>query len=220
MADNKAMNAEWPTARFQTEDRPRPPGYRKRSPGEMSADNPGGEFDACFFEQVIAIPFTPFHFGPVLFAKGCFPHRNWLTPFILANVFIDCEVLYCLRFSLHPIHGYCHTYIGGTLIGAFAAVVAYGGLRAVLHLAPVTWFTAIRTVSKRKLICDSAVSGLVGGISHVLLDSLMHRDMNPFWPFVNGNALAGIVGVGILHIVLAATGFFGVVLWILMRDIR
>jgi len=25
------MNAEWPTARFQMEDQPRPPGYRKRS---------------------------------------------------------------------------------------------------------------------------------------------------------------------------------------------
>jgi len=28
--DNKAMNAEWPTTRFEMEDQPRPPGYRKR----------------------------------------------------------------------------------------------------------------------------------------------------------------------------------------------
>ncbi len=26
------MNAEWPTARLQMEDQPRPPGYRKRYP--------------------------------------------------------------------------------------------------------------------------------------------------------------------------------------------
>ena len=28
------MNAEWPTARLQIEDQPRPPGYRKRSSGQ------------------------------------------------------------------------------------------------------------------------------------------------------------------------------------------
>ena len=28
------MNAEWPTARLQMEDQPRPPGYRNRSPTE------------------------------------------------------------------------------------------------------------------------------------------------------------------------------------------
>ncbi len=170
-------------------------------------------------KDVTTIPFTPFHFGPAVLAKGCFPHRYWLTPFILANVFIDCEVLYCLRFSLRPIHSYCHTYIGGTLIGALSAVIAYASLKVVLQLAPVTWFPAIRLASTRQLIFDSAASGLVGGISHVFLDSLMHHDMNPFWPFVTGNSFAGIVGVGILHILLAATGFFGCVLWIFMRDV-
>lgn len=164
------------------------------------------------------IPFTPFHFGPVLFVKACFPHRYWLTPFVLANVLIDFEVLYCLRFKLYPIHRFCHTYIGGTSIGAISAILAYIGLRVVLRLVPATWFSSTRVATKKHLMWDSAVSGLVGGISHVFLDSLMHRDMNPCWPFVDGNPLAGIVGVGILHILLAATAFFGAVLWLLMHD--
>ena len=42
-ADNQAMNAEWPTARLQMEDQPRPPGYRKRS-----VDNRHATFHAVF----------------------------------------------------------------------------------------------------------------------------------------------------------------------------
>ena len=30
------MNAEWPTARLQMEDQPRPPGYRNRSSGKRA----------------------------------------------------------------------------------------------------------------------------------------------------------------------------------------
>jgi hypothetical protein len=177
-----------------------------------------GQVIAASSKKAIAIPFTPFHFGPAFLAKGCFPNRYWITPFVLANVLIDCEVLYCLRFSLSPIHRYCHTYIGGTVVGGLSAVLAYVGIRTLLKLAPKTWFVNCRRTPRRQLIADSAISGLVGGISHVFLDSLMHRDMHPFWPFANGNALAGIVGVGTLHLSLAASGFFGVVLWLLMRE--
>jgi membrane-bound metal-dependent hydrolase YbcI (DUF457 family) len=65
---------------------------------------------------------------------------------------------------------------------------------------------------------DSGIAGIVGGVSHVFLDSLMHRDMHPFWPIVEGNALAGLVGVGNLHILLAASGVLGGLVWLLMRD--
>ncbi|MCA9052295.1 MAG: DUF4184 family protein [Planctomycetaceae bacterium] len=127
-------------------------------------------------------------------------------------------MLYCLRFSLHPIHRDCHTFVGGTLIGAGSAVVAYYGSKAVLHSTPATWLAAARNASRRQLICDSAFSGIVGGISHVILDSLMHTDMHPFWPVFDGNVLAGSLGVGVLNALLTAAGFFGVVLWMLMRD--
>ena len=59
---------------------------------------------------------------------------------------------------------------------------------------------------------------MVGGVTHIFLDSLMHRDMHPFWPFVEGNALAGVIGGGALHLGLAVMGFFGLVLWLLLRE--
>lgn len=177
-----------------------------------------GQHIASSSNKVVVIPFTPFHFGPALFAKGCFPSRYWITPFVLTNVLIDCEVLYCLHFSLTPIHRHCHTYLGGTLVGGLAAVLAYAGLKTVLRFFPATWFGTLRSKPQKQLIADSAISGTVGGISHVFLDSLMNRDMHPFWPIASGNVLAGIVGVGILHALLAVSGFFGVILWLFMRD--
>ena len=97
-------------------------------------------------------------------------------------------------------------------------MLAYAGLKIVLCLPPGKGFMAIRSMHSRQQISDSAIAGIVGGVSHVFLDSLMHRDMHPFWPIASGNAFAGMVSVGILHIMLAASGVFGIVLWLLTRD--
>jgi membrane-bound metal-dependent hydrolase YbcI (DUF457 family) len=47
--------------------------------------------------------------------------------------------------------------------------------------------------------------------SHVVLDGMMHRDVQPFWPIVPGNPLLGIVEVGRLHLACLVLGFFGAV---------
>ncbi|MCA9061251.1 MAG: hypothetical protein KDA85_22210 [Planctomycetaceae bacterium] len=138
--------------------------------------------------------------------------------FVLANLLIDCEVLYRLRYSLYPIHMYCHTYLAGTAIGGVSGFVAFGGWILLLKVVSVTRLREARFAKQRALLSDFLWSGLVGGVSHVFLDSLMHRDMNPCWPMVTGNPLAGIIGTATLHVFLAAAGFFGVVLWFLMRD--
>ncbi|MBL8813314.1 MAG: DUF4184 family protein [Planctomycetaceae bacterium] len=164
------------------------------------------------------MPFTPFHFGPVLFAKGLCPNRAWVIPFIIANVLVDCEVLYRLRFSLKPIHHLCHTYIGGAVIGSLAAFIWYFVITRTSRNGLVRRFLIRPDSSTRSLLIDSVVSGVIGGVSHVFLDSLMHADMHPFWPFALGNSLAGLIGVGLLHILLAASGFFGLILWLLMRE--
>lgn len=68
------------------------------------------------------------------------------------------------------------------------------------------------------MLAQSLVAGVIGGASHILLDSFMHHDMNPFWPIVDGNALAGTLTVATLHIGLAVTAFFGLVLWLLLQE--
>jgi len=49
------------------------------------------------------MPFTPFHFGPGLLIKVCVPRWFWFTSFVLANVLIDCEVLYYMRVGEPPL---------------------------------------------------------------------------------------------------------------------
>jgi membrane-bound metal-dependent hydrolase YbcI (DUF457 family) len=53
------------------------------------------------------------------------------------------------------------------------------------------------------------MTGLIGTYSHILLDGIMHADMNPLWPFADGNPLLGLLDVGLLHVVCAICGVVG-----------
>lgn len=133
---------------------------------------------------------------------------------------IDLEVLYYLRINDGPIHRYLHTYVGGIAMGLVAAAgtcVAAAVAMRMLRFKP-QWLERLRSTPAGTLLREAVVAGLVGGVSHILLDSCMHQDMNPLWPFASGNALAGIVTVRTLHVSLAAAGFFGIVLWLLGRE--
>lgn len=62
------------------------------------------------------------------------------------------------------------------------------------------------------------LAGLLGGLSHVFLDSLMHADMHPLWPFTTGNQFAGSVSVAALHVTLGLIGLFALILWLMLRE--
>jgi len=166
------------------------------------------------------IPFTPFHFGPGLLVKACGPRHFWLTSFVVANILIDIEVLYYLWRNDPPIHRYLHTYAGGIAMGLLAGLLMFGVVQTARRVLPARWRWVERVAStpRPRLLSQSLFAGVIGGVSHILLDSFMHDDMNPLWPIVNGNVLVGTIGVATLHIGLALTGFFGLVLWLLLRE--
>jgi hypothetical protein len=166
-----------------------------------------------------AIPFTPFHFGPGLLAKACVPRYFWLTSFLLANVLIDVEVLFYLWRDDPPIHRHLHSYIGGTAMGTIAGVVMFVTIQTIRRALAAQRRLSDRFARAREfhLLIQSGVSGVIGGVSHVFLDSLMHRDMQPFWPFSDHNGLVGLVDVGALHIGCAVAGFFGLAFWLLLQ---
>ncbi|MBC8356693.1 MAG: DUF4184 family protein [Planctomycetes bacterium] len=166
------------------------------------------------------IPFTPFHLGPGLLVKASSPRHFWLTSFALANVLIDIEVLYYLRRNDPPIHRYLHTYAGGIAMGLLAGLLMFGVVQLACRLLPARsrWIECVTSTPRPRLLSQSLVAGVIGGVSHVLLDSFMHHDMNPLWPIVDGNPLAGTIGVATLHIGLVLAGFFGLVLWLLLRE--
>ncbi len=59
-------------------------------------------------------------------------------------------------------------------------------------------------------ILPSHLGGLVGRVSHSVLDSLMLSDLVPFWPFSNNNPLLDSLGIGALHILCVVLGLVGV----------
>ena len=61
---------------------------------------------------------------------------------------------------------------------------------------------------------------LLGAWSHVALDSLMHPDMEPLWPFAAGNALLTVMSLDALHLLCIGSGVAGLIVLIARRVIR
>lgn len=166
------------------------------------------------------IPFTPFHFGPGLLIKACVSRSFWLTSFVAANVLIDVEVLVYIVRDDPPIHRHLHTYAGGTGIGILAGALMFATMELLRRCRPnsdhIT--SGLTSTHKSVLLGQSLIAGLIGGVSHIFLDSFMHRDMHPWRPFSDENGLVGMVSVGSLHGGCALAGLFGLVFLLLLRD--
>nr|WP_299461374.1 DUF4184 family protein [uncultured Gimesia sp.] len=155
-----------------------------------------------------------------MLAKAFGSSYFWLTSYVAANVLIDLEVLYYLSRNEPPYHRYLHTYVGGIAMGVVAGLLMFGVVQMVRRVLPASssWGERLAKTPRRRLLWQSLVAGLIGGVSHILLDSLMHEEMNPFWPLAEGNTLVGLISVPALHIALAAIGFFGLIFWLLLRE--
>lgn len=143
------------------------------------------------------MPFTPYHFGPALVMKGLLKNRFCIITFALSQVVIDIESLFYLLQNDWPIHRFFHTYIGATL-AIIISIILSKPLLKILRLT-ATWRAII-------------IAGLFGGYSHIILDSIMHRDIIPFSPFLESNGLLGIISTTALHNVCIYSGAVGLVI--------
>lgn len=116
------------------------------------------------------MPLTPFHLAAGL------PARKFISmpAFILVNILIDLEPGLIMFFGMdglgYPLHQGMHTFGGASL----AVVVT-------LLLASHWCF--------RKKIRQWILGAVLGGYSHILLDALVHSDVEPFAPFLAGNPM-------------------------------
>lgn len=119
------------------------------------------------------MPFTFYHLGAGALAKAIAPRHFSFTAFAASNVLIDVEPLVRMLGILDDtiLHGPTHTLPGAVVIAALTlpAIRLWDRTAAALHLTGLrppaipTW-----------MILTSA---LIGTVSHVLLDGLMHADM-------------------------------------------
>ena len=141
------------------------------------------------------MPFTPFHMGPGIFIKALLQGGFSLMVFGWAQIVMDIQPLIVLITGEGRLHGFSHTYIGATLLAILSALS--GKYLSEFGLV------LIGVASKDKIICIgwwvSFLSAFIGTYSHVVLDSIMHGDVEPFYPLYLNNSLFGLVTMAQLH---------------------
>ena len=160
------------------------------------------------------MPFTPLHMGPGVALKALGGRHFSLTMFGVTQVAMDIEPLVHLLRGDDVLHGLTHTYAGATVIALATRVLGrpfcWMALAYWNRVATLPFLRSFRVSTKISRI--PALSGaFLGAYSHVLLDSFMHADMRPGWPFMAGNGLLYAIPVGWLHLLCVGLGAAGAI---------
>lgn len=161
------------------------------------------------------MPFTPFHFGIGLLAKGSAPRRVSLSAFVASQVVIDCETAFFLMQSDWPVHRWFHTFLVGIPIGILSGLVTYAVGRHV-RLAWRNWHGTLAPSEVALRAC--LLGGALGGMTHPILDGIMHWDIRPFYPFTAANPLEHLVSLTALHLLCIGAGIAGALLLAVRRS--
>lgn len=150
------------------------------------------------------MPFTPFHMGPGLLIKAMLQGSFSLMVFGWSQIIMDIQPLVVLLSGEGHLHGFSHTYVGASLLAIFSGLtgkyLSELGLK-ILRLdfsfpINISWMVSLS-------------SAFVGCFSHVLLDSIMHADVEPFFPFTLHNSFLGMMSVSALHKFCLYSGLLG-----------
>jgi len=155
------------------------------------------------------MPFTPIHMGPGILIKSILQGSFSLMVFGWTQIVMDIQPLIVLISGEGHLHGFTHTYVGAILIAIFAALtgkyLSELGLK-ILKVSQnnnpifIAWWVVF-------------LSAFIGSFSHVLLDSIMHWDVEPFFPFTLDNQFLGLISVSMLHKVCLYSGLVGAAIY-------
>jgi len=166
------------------------------------------------------MPFTPLHMGPGMALKAVAQRHFSLVAFGFAQVAIDIEPLVRILRGDAVIHGLTHTYLGALFVAA--------------AVFPVVWFSypllsrwwsyhaqahrlSAFLMPGRPQVLPVAAGVLAGTLSHVAIDSVMHSDMEPLWPFSPSSPFYGVIGIDLLHLLCVASGVLGLLFFAVLR---
>ncbi len=159
------------------------------------------------------MPFTPIHMGPGMLVKSVIQERFSLMVFGWSQIVMDIQPLYAMFTGKVHLHGATHTYLGAIPVALIAVVTgkhlaAFGLRRFDLadHL-PISWGVAL-------------FSALIGALSHVFLDSIMHADLHPYAPYSLVNPMLSYISVEGLHMWCSGVGVVGLLVYPLMKIVR
>jgi len=154
------------------------------------------------------MPFTPFHLGPALvFGLLLFRYLNF-PAFLVANVVVDIEPFLVLFLGLpYPLHGFFHSYLGGTIVGILMGIGIYF-LRDWLNEI-LARFKVQQETSFAKILYTS----LFGVYFHIFLDSFLYEEMKPFYPLTD-NPFVNVARSGAVYEFCMVSLIFGLILYV------
>lgn len=154
------------------------------------------------------MPFTPFHMGPGILLKAILQGSFSLMVFGWAQIIMDIQPLMVMISGEGHLHGFSHTYIGATLLAIFSALSGK-------YLSEIGLFIlGLNQDWRVKIGWPTAfISAFLGSYSHVLLDSIMHADVEPFSPLHTHNPLLQVINTEALHYLCLATAAAGAAIY-------
>ena len=154
------------------------------------------------------MPFTPIHMGPGIVVKAVLQGSFSLMVFGWAQIAMDVQPLVVMISGEGHLHGFSHTYIGATLLAIFSALSGK-------YLSEIGLFLIGLNKQWQIKIAwwVSFLSAFIGTFSHVLLDSIMHADVEPFFPFTTSNPFLVLISVQSLHRICVYSALIGAILY-------
>jgi len=155
------------------------------------------------------MPFTPFHLGPGTLMGVGLKKVFHIPALFLGSVIVDIEPFLVLMFKLdYPLHGFFHSLAGGLAAG--------GVLSGILYLVrkPLTSLMALIKLEQKTSFWFILTGASVGVILHILIDSLFHRDILPFWP-LKANPFYGLIPSTIVYFICTLSLIAGVIVYVI-----
>lgn len=162
------------------------------------------------------MPFTPFHMGPGILIKAILQSSFSLMVFGWAQIIMDLQPLFIILNGHGHIHGFSHTYIGAGLLAIFSALsgkylseqgLLFIGISKPDKLIKISWWVVFS-------------SAFIGTFSHVFLDSMMHADVEPFYPFALSNNFLGLLSYDAIYKLCVYSGLLGAAVYYLVYFLK
>jgi len=151
------------------------------------------------------MPFTFYHLGPASGLGLIFFKIFDFPVLIISTIILDFEPLYVIIFNLHyPYHRFFHTLFGGSIVAIILALILYFLKDEIQKI--MNFFKLNQESSFKKILWTS----FFGIYSHIFLDSLIHKDVKPFYPFLKTNPFLNLISNEQLYIFCISLFFIGV----------
>ena len=158
------------------------------------------------------MPFTPYHLGPGLFVGLLLLSFIDFPTFLVASVIVDLEPFLVLALNLnYPLHGFFHSFLGGTLVALPLTLVMY---RIRDKFSSLLSFFKLEQKVSFKSVLAAALSGIY---IHILLDSRGYTDIQPFYPSNYNPLLTTGISAGLDSYIFCIWSFFGAAIIYVIR---